>query len=204
MESVLNFLIMRLPDSTLGYVGHIGFGLIGGMFFASFFEYFVHRYIMHKGFSLFGGKPVFYAQHHNHAALHHGTFYKQFDHEDDPTGREISIVFTPEEIVAFQLAFLPVEILIAVFSPVVAICFSVMAILHNLLWNTIHRQMHQPAPHAWANWALYRFYARYHFLHHRHTGTNFNVVLPFADFVLGTNANAMPDDLAEMKRLKYL
>ena len=51
---------------------------------------------------------------------------------------------------------------------------------------------------------LYRFLARHHVMHHRQTGTNFNVVLPLADYIVGTVAKPKETDIAEMKRLGYV
>ena len=45
------------------------------------------------------------------------------------------------------------------------------------------------------DWTIYRFLARYHWLHHRYPDKNFNVVFPLADYVLGTRARANDVDL---------
>jgi len=41
-------------------------------------------------------------------------------------------------------------------------------------------------------------------MHHRQTGKNYNVVLPFADFVLGRVAQRRPSDVRELLRLGHL
>jgi Fatty acid hydroxylase superfamily len=203
MEVLLYFITSRLPESMGGYALEIILGLCAAIIFGSLFEYLVHRFVMHDGLPVSEKKLLFPLQRENHAVLHHGTFYKQFDHEEDERGREISIVFTAKDILTFQLCFLPVMIAIAFVSPVVAICFSFVALVHNFLWNTIHRQMHQPGHPGWAKWGAYRFLARYHYLHHRHTGTNYNVVLPFMDPFFGTRAKATREDVEEIARLGY-
>ncbi len=204
MESFLQHFASQLPATFWSYVLQITAGLILAVVFGSFIEHCVHQFAMHRGLHLFGERKLLKQVHHSHAELHHGTFYKRFDHEDDPIGREESIVFTATEIALFQVTFLPGFLLIAWFSPVAAVCFSAVAFFHNHLWNIIHREMHQPKHPSWVTWSAYRFLARHHFLHHRHQGTNFNIVLPLADYVLRTAASATPEDKEEMHRMGYL
>ena len=203
MEYIIQHYMNALPSTPLELLFHIVVGLIVASVFGSFFEFVVHKYVMHLGLPLFGKKVLFPQQQHSHAVLHHGTYYKKFDHEDDPVGKEESILFTKEEIIAVQVGLLPAFLVIAWFSPVVALCFSVVAFAHNNLWNIIHHEMHQPEYPSWTKWSVYRFLARHHFLHHRHTGTNYNVVFPFADYVLNRAAKATPEDLIEITRLGY-
>ena len=203
MEIILSHISNTLPHSISGYGIEIILGLSTAMIFGSFFEYFVHKHVMHRGLPLLKNKRYFDQQYNSHAVLHHGTYYKEFDHEEDPIGKEESIIFTKDEIIAFQLGMLPLIILLGWFFPVLAICFPLVALLHNNMWNIIHREMHQPKKPQWSHSALYRFFARHHFLHHRHTNTNYNVVFPFADYILKTCAVATDEDKDIMVSLGY-
>ncbi len=203
MESLLKHLTDTLPHSAGDYGLEIVVGMSIAMLFGSFFEYFIHKHVMHRGLPFLQKKRYFDQQYKSHAILHHATYYKKFDHEDDPLGKEESIIFTKEEIISIQIALLPALIFIGWFSPVTAICFSVVAFAHNNLWNIIHREMHQPQKPSWSRTALYRFLARHHFLHHRNTNKNYNVVFPFADFILNTYAVATVADKDEISSLGY-
>ena len=203
MEFLLNHLGEQLPHSGSGYLLEIIFGLSISVLFGSFFEYFIHKHVMHRGLPLLRKKRYFDQQYKSHSILHHGTYYKKFDHEDDLLGKEESITFTKEEILAVQIGLLPALVFIAWFSPVVAICFSIVAFTHNNLWNIIHREMHQPKNPIWTRTLFYRFLARHHFLHHRHTDMNYNVVFPFADYVLNTRAIATIADNEAIAQLGY-
>jgi len=57
--------------------------------------------------------------------------------------------------------------------------------LHHWLWNKIHLEMHKPELSIFSTRPIYKFLARHHWLHHRYRDKNFNVVFPFADYVLG-------------------
>ena len=67
------------------------------------------------------------------------------------------------------------------------------------VWNHIHLEMHKPEQRNFSTWPIYRFLARYHWLHHRYPDKNFNVVFPLADYVLGTSACANEVDLQRMQ-----
>ena len=80
-----------------------------------------------------------------------------------------------------------------------------MSVLHDLMWGVVHMQMHVPQENVWfAKTGYFRFISRHHFMHHRQTGKNYNVVLPFADFVLGRVATRRPSDVRELLRLGHL
>jgi len=72
--------------------------------------------------------------------------------------------------------------------------------LHHWLWNKIHLEMHKPEQRIFSPWPIYKSLARDHWLHHRYRDKNFNVVFPFADYVLGTSARANAVDLERMQQ----
>jgi sterol desaturase/sphingolipid hydroxylase (fatty acid hydroxylase superfamily) len=57
----------------------------------------------------------------------------------------------------------------------------------------------KPEQRIFSTWPVYKFLARYHWLHHRYRDKNFNVVFPFADYVLGTSVRANAADLKRMQ-----
>jgi Fatty acid hydroxylase len=164
----------------------------------SFIEYFVHRYVMHKRTLprwLYRVVPGMWSVFENHAVLHHGRYYKVFNHEDDPKGRTISIRLDLWIAVVggvlVGLALLPLSI---VAGPV----FLTVILLHHLAWNLIHEEMHNPRPRWFRRLPFYKFLARYHWMHHKYPGKNYNVILPGADFLFGKHVKPTAADRAQM------
>ena len=102
------------------------------------------------------------------------------------------------------LEALPIAVLMATISWQGAMTLLIVVGLHHFIWNQIHMEMHKPEKRFFSTWSAYKFLARYHYLHHRYPNKNFNVVLPLADYVLGTHIRASKSDLEEMRRLGCL
>jgi hypothetical protein len=167
----------------------------------SFLEYFIHRYLMHKrplpGL-LYRWLPGLSALFSNHNVLHHGRYYKVFNHEEDPVGRTISLRLDLWiGLVAGVLIGLALYPLSLVAGPV----FLTVVLLHHLAWNLIHDEMHNPRPRWFGHSWFFRFFARYHWMHHKYPGKNYNVVLPCADFVFGKYARPTAVDRSEMRAI---
>jgi len=173
----------------------------------SFIEHFVHRALMHRR----GLPPALYRRFaflegywRAHAVLHHATYYRRFNFEPDPLGREIDMRLGVRTAARLYAGVFPLVLLLWLVEPVGAIVFSVVAFTHMYFWGLVHHEMHVPASGFLQRRAAYRFLARYHFLHHRYPVLNLNVVNPLADRVLGTIARPKPCDVREMLRLGYL
>lgn len=175
---------------------------IGGWFIVScvlmsFIEHQVHSRLMHKR-SLARFKKTFEA----HAITHHKDHYGEvFRDEPVPAGEDKEIRLTVRKA---PIKALPVAALIALFSWPGAIVFVLTVTLHHWVWNKIHLEMHKPEQRSFSRWAVYKFLARYHWLHHKYPNKNFNVVFPLADFVLGTSIRASRLDLEDMYRLGFV
>lgn len=155
-----------------------------GIIFACFFEWTLHRFVMHK--VIFG----FSYAHTAHAKVHHGTFrYDHTYHLIDPTTQDerlipmawwnapvlLIILMIPTSLVAWSLGHWSI------------ICGALPAyILYYATYEYMHWCMHLPkARRIEKSWVFYRLNG-HHLLHHRYMGKNFNVVLPLADLLLGT------------------
>jgi hypothetical protein len=167
----------------------------------SFLEFFIHRYMMHKRVLprwLYRWLPGMGRVFENHAVLHHGRYYKVFNHEVDPKGRTISIRLDLwigiVGGILVALALYPVSL---VAGPV----FLSVVLLHHLTWNLIHEEMHNPRPRWFRHLPFYKLLVRYHWMHHKYPGMNYNVVLPGADFLFGRHAWPTPDDRAQMRSI---
>lgn len=175
----------------------------------SFAEFAIHRHLMHRqrlpGW-VYKVLPDLRNQFKNHAVLHHGTYYKEFDHEPTPEGKTFNVRILWGDTLRLILTFLPVMVALwFTVSWVSALTFLAMIYLHNVVWGAVHIQMHVPSERCWfANTRYFRFISRHHFMHHQQTGKNYNVVLPFADFVLGRVARPRLADVRELLRLGHL
>ena len=96
---------------------------------------------------------------------------------------------------------IPFAVLIGLVSWQGAIIFVATVVFHHWAWNKIHLEMHKPEHKGFSNWPIYKFLARYHWLHHKYPDKNFNVVFPFADYILGSNAKANKVDVISMRQL---
>lgn len=197
------------PSSIPEFLVHVLITIPIGVVALSFAEHAIHRHVMHrKRFPawVYRALPDLKAQFHNHAVMHHGTYYKRFDHEPSDEGKYFNLRILVPDTVRILIAFSPILLALAMFvSTVSAVVILVMVIGHNLTWNAVHMQMHIPERKAWfRNTATYRFLARHHFMHHQRTGRNYNVVLPIADFILGSATKPRISDVREMLRLGYV
>lgn len=175
----------------------------------SFGELLIHRHLMHRqrlwGW-LYRVIPDLRAQFKNHALLHHGKYYDEFDHEPDPEGKTFNVRILWGDRARLQITFLPVVVaLFFAVSWVSALTFALTILLHNHVWGVVHMQMHVPQADCWfRNTRYFRFITRHHFMHHQHSNKNYNVVLPFADFVMGRAIGPKVSDVRHMLRLGLL
>ena len=145
-------------------------------------EYAAHRWTMHRRFGpLDRWLPGVYR---NHAILHHGVYYRTFDHEPDVIGRDINIEL-PDRW-KMGLAVSPLVAALACMDVRLAVVFSAVYAIHHATWNRVHSEMHRPLHPWWRYTRLFAFYERWHLVHHAHVNRNFAILLPFWDFVLGT------------------
>lgn len=167
----------------------------------SFIEHQIHRRLMHRKSFLSRRLLPFNKMFEHHAILHHSQYSKVFRDRPGAPGDDRHLRLSVRE--GF-LEALPIAALLAAFSLEAAIILEIVVCSHHFIWGRIHVEMHKPERRFFSDWAVYKCLARHHYLHHKHPDKNFNVVLPFADYVLGTNIRASHSDLNEMSRLKLL
>ncbi len=173
----------------------------------SFLEHFIHRYLMHqrsfpKTWYVLG--PYLHEVFCAHAIRHHRKWYKTFNFEPNPLGQKENLCILPIDTAAIILLTIPLWIVWMLISPLGGFMYVLMVIIHNQIWNRIHTQMHIPSDVFFKDWALYKYLARYHFLHHQYMGRNFNVVFPLADFCVGRMAQPNFRDVRNMLKLNLL
>ena len=150
--------------------------------FASFFEWTLHRYFMHRPFLSF--KYAFHA----HAQVHHQTFkadhtYHLINEEDKHT---IPMAWWngPVLIAVGMIPFMAVSWAMGTWAIISGALFS--CILYYGTYEYLHWCMHLPKKRNIERSGIYFRLNGHHLLHHRYMHKNYNVVCPIADLFLGT------------------
>lgn len=167
-----------MSDSILWFVG----ALVGNVIFASFFEWSIHRYVMHRPVGSF--RYAFQA----HAVVHHQVFKADHTyHLIDPKDQETIPMAWWNGPVLILLGASPTLILSAITGHWIMLAGAATTfVLYYIAYEYIHWCMHLPKARRVEKPWLFRRLNGHHLLHHRYMHKNFNVVLPLADFCLGT------------------
>ena len=150
--------------------------------FASFFEWALHRYVMHRPVS--GFEYPFRA----HALVHHRTFKADHTyhliHDEDKHTIPMAWWNGPAIIAVGSIPFIFASLLLHHWAILVGGVLA--ASLYYGAYEYMHWCMHLPKKRQIERSGIYFRLNGHHLLHHRYMGRNFNVVLPLADLCLGT------------------
>lgn len=150
--------------------------------FASFFEWTLHRYVMHRPLG-----PLEYPF-RSHALVHHQVF--KADHRyhlvDEADKWTIPMAWWngPVLVTLCALPFGVVSWFMGQWG--LAVGALVMFGLYYATYEYLHWCMHLPRKRGLERSGLFFRLNGHHILHHRYMHKNFNVVLPLADLCLGT------------------
>ena len=157
-------------------------GIAVGIVFASFFEWHLHKFVMHRPLGSF--RYAFQA----HAVVHHKTFKADHTyhliHEKDKETIPMAWWNGP---VLVAIGVLPFAVLSWALGQWAFVLGGFIAFgSYYCFYEYIHWCMHLPkARRVEKPWWLRKLNG-HHLLHHRYMHKNFNVVLPLADLCLGT------------------
>ena len=159
------------------------FGSFGaGIIVASFFEWALHRFIMHRPVGSFD-----YA-YRAHTLVHHRIFKSDESYHliEARDRRTIPMAWWngPALIAAFALPFAIASLLTGQWG-IVAGAAAAVACYYGV-YEYMHWCMHLPKSRRLERSWLFRRLNGHHLLHHRYMRKNFNVVFPLADLCLGT------------------
>lgn len=172
----------------------IAAGVVSMVVFASFFEWTLHRFVMHKNLKWFS-YPF-----KTHAMVHHQIFKadESYHVSNDKDAEEIPMAWWNGPALVFLccLAFVPV-----------AMATSWWWLLGSALgsggyycvYEYIHWCMHKPRERMVERNGIFFRLNGHHLLHHRYMHKNFNVVLPLADLCLGTLVPRSPIKFAQAR-----
>ena len=178
------------------FIFNLGGWILTSCVVMSFVEHQIHAQLMHKKNFLSQRSAKYLRVFEAHALDHHKHYQTIFTDEPVAPGEDKEIRLTVRKA---PIKALPFAVVIALFSWQCALTFLAVVTLHHWIWNKIHLEMHKPEHRGFSNWPIYKFLARYHCLHHRHPDKNFNVVFPFADYVLGTSVKPTAGDLQYLR-----
>src|SRR3989344_5366947 len=172
----LKIMISKIPDVILLSIAS-----------ASFFEWALHRFFMHRPFLGFFRYPFT-----SHALVHHGHFksdhtYHLDSHPQDKRTIPMAWWNGPVLILVATALFTPFfSWVTGLWWPWTSIVVSLTFLAYYGAYEYSHWCMHLPKRrHVERSW-FFRRLNGHHLLHHRYMNKNFNVVLPLADLCLGT------------------
>lgn len=157
--------------------------------YASFFEWILHKYFMHR--ITFGFKYSF----RGHQQVHHSIFnggknYKLPNHPPEKQDEHIKTIPMAWWNWMVLLAFASVPVLVisrgffSVWWP--SAVTSAVFLGYYCTYEYFHWCMHDPKGRWFENKKWFLNLDRRHNLHHKDFKVNFNVVWPFADWLFGT------------------
>ena len=149
------------------------------LLYASFFEWLLHRYLMHQ--------PLWSYPFRAHALVHHGIFRSGPSYFLSALENRKKIMF----------AWWNAPLILGLHAPVLLwigylfdarIFIGGMAALgfYYFLYEYLHFCMHAPKGRWLEQTGWFYWLDAHHHMHHKRHLSNLNVVLPLADYVLGT------------------
>lgn len=157
-------------------------GVVCAVVYCSFFEWTLHRYVMHRPL----GK--FRYPYETHALIHHRVFradetYHLINKKDAET---IPMAWWngPALVIVGSIPFVAVSWAVGQWGLLAGAAFASAAYYGT--YEYIHWCMHLPKKRHVERSGIYFRLNGHHLLHHRYMAKNFNVVLPLADLMLGT------------------
>ena len=147
--------------------------------YASFFEWYWHKLWMHTPRV---PKEAF----HGHTIVHHGLYKGDESFFLEESKHPEHILLKPYALPGIVIAHLPIMYGINRVIPNTFWGGVVTCILYFVVYEYMHWNMHVPRGHFVERFGWFQFLRRHHKLHHRHYQTNFCVLFPLADWVLGT------------------
>jgi sterol desaturase/sphingolipid hydroxylase (fatty acid hydroxylase superfamily) len=170
--------------------------------YASFFEWFVHRHVMHvKRFPL-------HDAFRGHTLVHHQIYHGENYISKSP-GRPPHVMLRWYAFPSMLLAHVPLFLL---FHWVVMRLTGLPTFwgaftgctLYFVGYEYTHYLMHVPRGHYVERFRWFRFLREHHRLHHKYMLRNMNVFIPLADVVLGTLVTAEGWRSKQAKRGRFL
>jgi hypothetical protein len=150
---------------------------MGFFAYASFFEWVLHRYIMH---SLLWNYPF-----QAHALVHHGLFRADHTYHLRHEKDKKKVTFAWWNAPGLLLLHMPLLLGSAYLFGWAVFWGGLTALgLYYVLYESLHWCMHVPGNRWVERTKIFQWLNGRHYLHHRYAFKNLNVVFPLADWLL--------------------
>ncbi|MEZ5329032.1 MAG: sterol desaturase family protein [Verrucomicrobiales bacterium] len=173
---------------TVSFLLWLSATFVVGIVYASFFEWALHKYVMHRPVGKF--RYAFQA----HAVVHHQTFKADetyhLIHDEDKHTIPMAWWNGPVLVVSCSAPFWVTGLIFGNWAMVTGGLLAGVA--YYSTYEYLHWCMHLPKQRQIEKPWFFRRLNGHHLLHHRYMHKNFNVVLPFADLCLGTLMSRSP------------
>jgi len=158
---------------------HIAASLAFATLLYSLSEYVVHRWLMHRmRLANFADSDTMRELVRNHMGKHHKRDYHHDNHDEDDKLWQVQLFgLIPVGLVESALFFL---------DPITCAVVFVYGLGYASFWWVVHLEMHRCEGRFFSRTALFRHLELRHQYHHEFPNTNFNVILPFGDWLFGT------------------
>jgi hypothetical protein len=157
-------------------------GTIIAIFYASLFEWTLHRFLMHRPIG-----PITYPF-KTHALVHHRIFKSDHTyhliHEKDKWTIPMAWWNGPALVIISSSPFVLASLLTGQWGILSGAALAISA--YYGAYEYMHWCMHLPRKRHVERSGIFFRLNGHHLLHHRYMNRNFNVVLPLADLCLGT------------------
>ena len=169
----------------------IGFAtFLLGVVYASFAEWVIHKYMMHR--PIFGYSHFYKA----HAQVHHGKYQANTSYQlgDRPP---VDLTFAPWAEPLPTLFHAPYLIALGIWVSIpAAVGIGLAFMAYQAVYEYFHFCFHVPKGRWFETNPVFVFMNEHHYQHHKKANTNLNVVFPIADLILRTRrklATPMPE-----------
>lgn len=172
--------------TSIWWIGLI-LSFVVGIVYSSIFEWVLHRYVMHKPFKILGFTFTYAFK--AHAIVHHEQFRSDESYEAEPGEERVGKIPMAwwNGVTLVLVGSIPFAIISYLTGPWnILIGISVAMLCYYGAYEYIHYCFHLPKDRFWERTRIFKFLNKHHKIHHEQMGKNFNVVLPLADFLLGS------------------
>lgn len=177
--------------------------------YSSFFEWTLHKYVMHGTKLLLGWKYAYRAhqlEHHEIFKADATYFFSKEFHDEDTMDHVTFAWWNAPLLFALHLPLFAVLWLWVGGWAAAVGAFTAM-VSYYALYEYLHYCMHLPKDRRFERTHFFKFIQEHHRLHHVYYMKNLNVVVPIADFIMRTRVK-LPQadffDILEEHRIKKL
>lgn len=162
---------------------HIVASLVFATLLYSLSEYVIHRWLMHRmRLANLADSRTMRELVLNHMGKHHKRDYHHDTHEEDDKLWQVQLfALIPVTLVEIALLFI---------DPLTCGVVFVFGAAYASFWWVVHLEMHRAEGRFFSRTALFKHLELRHQYHHEFPNTNYNVILPFGDWLFGSTPTA--------------